>query len=183
MYKGMCASVGGFAFPTFPMVMSSTTVESALASAGYDGCVLSALTWTKLSYRPWQDGNKGMGSRELNRSFPSDAFPQYYAVAIQSLCYYDYLLTLPDEVLFTRYQCYKPFNVVQIKYGWKGVNTPSESMDPPRDMCADRTSLLDLYARELVHLDSKSFLTHSQNRYSPILYQAWFFIGSHLPHF
>ena len=33
-------------------------------------------------------------------TFHGDAFTQYYAMATQVLYYYDYLLTLPDEVPF-----------------------------------------------------------------------------------
>jgi len=48
----------------------------------------------------------------------------------------------------------------------------------PRADRADRTSLLDLHPRELDCFNPKSFLTASQNRYTPILYQTWLFFGS-----
>jgi len=40
-------------------------------------------------------------------TFPSDAFTQYYTMAVQILYYYDYMLTFPDEVLFPPYPFYK----------------------------------------------------------------------------
>ena len=52
-----------------------------------------------------------------------------------------------------------------------------------RAIRANRTSLLGLHTRELVWFDSRSFLTPSQNRYTPILYQTWLFFGSYLPRF
>ena len=55
-------------------------------------------------------------------------------------------------------------------------------MDPPRVICADRTSLLDLPSRELICFHLETFLTPSQNRYTPILYQTWLF-GSHVTRF
>ena len=44
-----------------------------------------------------------MGIRDRAEIFTGDAFTQYYTRAIQFLYYYDYLLTLPDEVPFAPY--------------------------------------------------------------------------------
>jgi len=45
----------------------------------------------------------GYGICDRIKTSSSDAFAQYYTAALQVLYYYDYLLTLPDEVLFTLY--------------------------------------------------------------------------------
>jgi len=37
---------------------------------------------------------------------------RYYTMALQMVYYYDYLLTLPDEVLLTLYPLYDPPTVV-----------------------------------------------------------------------
>ena len=42
-----------------------------------------------------------MGVHDQVKTITSDAFTQYYTMATQMLYYYDYILTLPDEVLFT----------------------------------------------------------------------------------
>ena len=99
---------------------------------------------------------------------------------MQFLYYYDYLLTLPDEVPFILYRACNPFTAAQINYAWKGRKTWSESMDPHGVNCADRTSLLDLHTRELVCFSSELSLTTLQNRYTPIIYQTWLFFGSRL---
>jgi len=53
-----------------------------------------------------------MGVRNRVETFPGDAFAQYYTKGVQILYYYDYVLTLPDEV----------------KYAWTGRKTWSESV-------------------------------------------------------
>ena len=55
---------------------------------------------------PSAEWRSGYGDSWPIRRFPSDAFVQYFTVAIQILCYYDYILTLPDEVPFVlRHPC------------------------------------------------------------------------------
>jgi hypothetical protein len=49
-------------------------------------------------------------------------------MAMRVLYYYDYFLTLPDEVPFTLYPFYSQFTVTQIKYAWTGRKTWSESV-------------------------------------------------------
>ena len=88
---------------------------------------------------------------------PNDTFVQFYTLAIQFLCYYDYLLTFPDEVPFIPYNIYDFLTVSQIKYAWNGRKTWSEPIRPPHIIRADRTSLLDLHTRELVCIDPESF--------------------------
>lgn len=44
-----------------------------------------------------------MGIRDRVEAFPGDTFTQYFTTAIQILYYYDYLLTLPDEVPFANH--------------------------------------------------------------------------------
>jgi len=43
-----------------------------------------------------------MGICDRIKTSSGDAFAQHYTGAMQVLYYYDYLLTLPDEVLFTQ---------------------------------------------------------------------------------
>jgi len=57
---------------------------------------------------------------------PSNPFTQYYSMATQALYYYDYFLTLPDEVLSTPYLFYNFFIVIQVKYAWNGRKTWGE---------------------------------------------------------
>jgi len=38
-----------------------------------------------------------------SKLYPANAFSQYYTTVMQVLYFYDYLLTLPDEVWFTLY--------------------------------------------------------------------------------
>ena len=91
--------------------MSFVPVES-LASIGYDGYVPSPLTRLGLTDSLSQYGNQGMVIRDRIETFPGDAFTQYYTTAVQILYYYDYILTLPDEVPFTTYPFYHLFTVV-----------------------------------------------------------------------
>ena len=60
---------------------------------------------------PFAGWRSGYGDSWPIRSFPSDAFVQYYTVAMQILCYYDYILTLPDEVPFIPYHFCDSFTV------------------------------------------------------------------------
>lgn len=56
----------------------------------------------------------------------SNSSAQYYVMATQVIYYYDYFLTLPDEVLFTSYPFRNLFTVVQIRYAWTGRKTWGE---------------------------------------------------------
>ena len=124
--------------------------------------------------------HSGYGDSSPIRSFSGNPFAQYYMMAIQILCYYDYLLTLPDEVLATPYRCCNFSPLYQIVYAWMGRKTWSESIGLNRVAYADLNSLLDLHPRELICFRPEILLTSSQNRYTPILYQSWLF-GSRCP--
>ena len=66
----------------------------------------------------------------MSQGIPSDTFGQYYTLALQFPHFYDYLLTLPDGVLFTQYHFMtQAFTVLWIKYTWTGRRTWSESAD------------------------------------------------------
>ena len=109
--------------------------------------LLYAIYAQPLPFAGWQLGYGGSWS---GRNFQNNAFAQYYTRAMQFLYYYDYLLTLPDEVPFILHRACNPFTAAQINYAWKGRKTWSEFIDPHGANRADRTSLLDLHTRELV---------------------------------
>ena len=102
-----------------------------------------------------------MGICNPVETFPGDDFAQYYTTAIQILYYYDYLLTLPDEVLFTLYllTAFSPSRRSST-HGEEEKHGVSLWFRPLHANCADRISLLALHARNVARLDSKSFLTH-----------------------
>jgi len=58
-----------------------------------------------------QDGNQGTGICGRTKTSSGDAFAQYYTVALRVLYYYDYILTLPDEVLSTLFHSYDPLTI------------------------------------------------------------------------
>lgn len=53
-----------------------------------------------------------MEIRVRTKTAPSDPFVQYYSIAVQVLYYYDYFLTLSDEVLFILLPPYDPLTLV-----------------------------------------------------------------------
>jgi len=106
--------------------MSSITAE-ALIPIGGDVYVPPELMGPKLNYRLWQDGNQGTRIRGRVEAFPGDTLAQYYTMATQALYYYDYFLTLLDEVLPTLHPPHNSLTAVQIKYAWMGKKTWSVS--------------------------------------------------------
>ena len=91
--------------------MSSITAESLIPIGG-DVYVPPSPMGPKLNYHLSQDGNQGTRIRARLETFPGDTLAQYYTMATQALYYYDYFLTLPDEVLLTLRPPDDPLTVV-----------------------------------------------------------------------
>ena len=89
-----------------------------------------------------------MGILDRVKTFPGNTFIQYYTTAIQILYYYDYLLTLPDEVLSTPYPLTVLSPLCRSSTPGKGEKRGVSPWAYIVRICADWTSLLGLHARE-----------------------------------
>jgi len=96
----------------YPSIMSSITAESLIPIGGDVYPIPSALMGPNINHHLSQDGNQGTGLHYQVETFIGDTPAQYYTMATQALYYYDYFLTLPDEVLSVLHLSHDPLTVV-----------------------------------------------------------------------